>query len=70
MYILYGSFSFLLPVLRKGHKLQPMQPAAFQNCLQSYIKTSINMPENGLKNLSFSIIWTAFYLHLYYTPLL
>lgn len=62
--------SFFLFALRKGHKLQPMQPAAFQNCLGSYIKTSINKPEKGLKNLSFSIICAAFYLHLYYTPLL
>lgn len=60
---------FLLSALRKGHKLQPMQLAASQNCLLSN-QNLIPQAQEWAENLSFSLIWAAFYLHLDYISLL
>lgn len=47
-----------------------MQLACFAELLSILNQNLTPQAPDGLKNLSFSIIWAAFHLHPYYTPLL
>lgn len=59
---------FLLFALRKEHKVKSMQLTAFQNCLQSWIKTSFLRPKDELKICPFPVLRLPF-IHIFVTHL-